>query len=424
MRLSTWILTAALLFAFHSASAVPPKTDSCIKCHAGLDKKNAAIVAACEQDIHFQRGLSCADCHGGDPSKPDEDAMDPDLGFTGTPKRAEIPHFCSKCHSNPNYMRHFNPRINVDQEEKYATSHHGKLLAKGDPKVAMCTSCHGVHGILAVESTESPVHKSNIPATCNRCHGDKSYMASYGIPTNQYEEFSQSVHGVALLQKRTKGAPACNDCHGNHGASPPGVDDVAAVCILCHSFNGELFNKSPHKAAFAKAGFSQCAQCHNHHKIVHPTDEMLGVGKGAVCVECHAAGEQGYIAAARIKTLLDSLKVEQVDATSMLAEAKALDMDVVEGETAVEEIRENLIASRTAIHAFSDEHMAEVCQKGFDAASRADSIAKAAIFEFKFRRVGFGVATLILTGLALLLWLKIRQIEKRQRAARSKEKRN
>jgi hypothetical protein len=81
----------------------------------------------------------------------------------------------------------------------------------------------------------------------------------------------------------------------------------------------------------------------------------------------------------------------------------------------LETIRQNLIEARTAIHAFSDAHLADVESKGFAAAQNSDSLARAAIFEYKFRRLGFGVATLIITGTALLLFLKIRQLERRKR---------
>ena len=58
-----------------------------------------------------------------------------------------------------------------------------------------------------------------------------------------------------------------------------------------------------------------------------------------------------------------------------------------------------------------------VAKDGFLAEAKAESLATAAVFEYKFRRAGFGVATLVITGLALLLWLKIRAIERRQRRA-------
>jgi len=411
--ISLFIILAA---AFAFGQNVPkPGTSSCATCHAGIDAKNKAIVTGYEKDIHFERGLLCSDCHGGNPTIKDEDAMDPAKGFVGSPARDSIPEFCGKCHSDPNYMRHFNPLINVDQLEKYRTSRHGILLAKGDKKVAVCTSCHGVHGILPADNGNSPVNRQNIPETCNRCHGNAPYMAPYNIPTNQYEEYSKSVHGEALLQKHVKGAPACNDCHGNHGAVPPGVNDIEAVCATCHSINGDLYNQSPHKQAFKDAGLRQCAQCHSNHLVLHPTDDMLGVGKGAVCIECHAKGDQGYVQAAQMRMLLDSLETSQTHVKNLLDSARTRDMDVTGGDAFLEIMRQNLIEARTAVHAFSEKHEEEVTSKGFAAGAKSDSLAEAALFEFKFRRTGFGVASLILTGTALLLFLKIRQIERRKR---------
>jgi hypothetical protein len=403
------------LFVLIGLAQAQPKRDNCAACHIQIDKDQTAIVDGYKTDVHYQEGFTCAACHGGDESKSDEDAMDPDKGFIGAPAHGDIPHVCGRCHSDANFMRHYDPTLAIDQEEKYYTSQHGKLLKKGDQKVATCISCHGVHGILPVKNGNSPVYKVNIPSTCNKCHGDAKYMAPYKIPTNQYQLYSESVHGVALLQKQEKGAPACNDCHGNHGAAPPGVNDIAAVCMLCHASNGDLFNKSPHKEAFEEAGLSQCAVCHNHHKIMHPTDDWLGVGKDAKCVECHSQGDPGYKVAAQMKQVLDSLLNGQDQARQQLSHAKDLGMDVADGETAVESVRENVIAARTAIHAFSVSHLEDVTSKGFEAEEMADSLAVAAVHEYYFRRTGFGVATLIITGLALLLWLRIRRTERRQK---------
>ena len=282
-RNSVWAWWMIVVFLFlHGTCFAIPVNDNCAKCHADIDTDNAKIVEAYKADLHYAKGFTCAACHGGDASIEDEEAMDPEKGFVGAPAHADIPGMCGKCHSDPNFMRHYNPAIRIDQEELYYTSHHGKRLKNGDQKVATCISCHGVHGILPVKNGNSPVYKTNIPLTCKKCHGNEKYMAGYGIPTNQFEEYSQSVHGVALLEKQTAGAPACNDCHGNHGAAPPGVNDVANVCVTCHAFNGELFQQSPHKDAFAAANLSQCAACHNHHKVMHPTDQLLGVAEGAL----------------------------------------------------------------------------------------------------------------------------------------------
>ena len=165
-------------------------------------------------------------------------------------------------------MRRYNPQLPTDQLAEFRTSVHGRRLAAGDTQVANCVSCHGVHGILPASDARSPVHATNVPTTCARCHGDPAHMAAYGIPTDQFVKYQRSVHGQLLLVQRDVSAPACNDCHGNHGAFPPGADSVAMVCGQCHPINKELFLASPHKTAFQRLGLPECVACHGNHEVV------------------------------------------------------------------------------------------------------------------------------------------------------------
>ena len=170
---------------------------------------------------------------------------------------------------------------------KYKTSIHGIKNLKGDINVAECASCHGSHGIRAVNDPFSNVYPTNIPKVCSTCHSDKVKMAQYKIPTNQYSLYVKSVHGIALLEKGDLGAPSCNDCHGNHGAVPPGVESISKVCGSCHTLNMELFEKSIHKQAFDKENLPECETCHGNHGITNATDELLGTGENSVCIKCH-----------------------------------------------------------------------------------------------------------------------------------------
>jgi len=96
-------------------------------------------------------------------------------------------------------MRNYNPGLPIDQEEKYKSSVHGMKHAKGDLKVAVCSSCHGGHDILKSVDAKSHVNAANLPVTCGRCHANAGYMKEYGIPTDQVAEYKTSVHGKALL---------------------------------------------------------------------------------------------------------------------------------------------------------------------------------------------------------------------------------
>ncbi len=145
-------------------------------------------------------------------------------------------------------MHRYAPQQRVDQYAQYQTSVHGKRIASGDTAAAVCMDCHGVHGILEVKSPLSPVYPLQLPETCARCHADPQHMAKYKIPTNQYSDYRKSVHWEAVEKRGDLSAPTCASCHGNHGAAPPGVNSVAAVCGTCHVMMEELYDKSPASA--------------------------------------------------------------------------------------------------------------------------------------------------------------------------------
>lgn len=309
---------------------------SCVTCHldtAFFDEDRIAIVRDFQSDIHSQVGLSCHDCHGGNPDQAVADdmgaAMDTEFQanpYRGSPPRVEMPSFCGKCHSDIVYMRRFRPDIRVDQEKEYWTSYHGTRLREGDTKVATCTDCHGVHGVLGVKDSSSPVYPSNVAETCSRCHGDSEFMAGYTlpngdpIPVNQALLWQASVHGRALLDRQELSAPTCNDCHGNHGATPPGVESISYVCGHCHGREAKLFRASAkhegfqnHNLFLEDAGadgcqachiddssvastarstsFTECATCHGNHGVMRPTLAMFGRLPETPCANCHEADE-------------------------------------------------------------------------------------------------------------------------------------
>src|SRR6266498_1320515 len=59
------------------------KKSSCIECHSRLeDPRLNAPAKLFDNDIHHARGLSCNDCHGGDPNADaKEAAKDPRKGY-------------------------------------------------------------------------------------------------------------------------------------------------------------------------------------------------------------------------------------------------------------------------------------------------------------------------------------------------------
>ena len=323
---------------------------------------------------------------------------------------------CTSCHANAAFMRTYNPSLPVDQLDKYRTSVHGARNAKGDPKVAQCASCHGSHDILSAKDTKSSVYPVNIPSTCAHCHSDAAKMKEYKIPTDQFDKFSKSVHGVALLQKHDIGAPACNSCHGNHAATPPGITSVSKVCGTCHALNADLFSASPHKKAFDDRKLPECETCHGNHEIIIATNKLLGVTSEAVCSRCHNQSQnvKGFAAASAMRGLIDSLDAAEQKAIALVDDAEQKGMEISEAKYKLREAHQARLQSRTMVHAFNEPRFREVATKGLVVSAAVNQEATEALDEYVFRRVGLGLATLVITILAIALYIYIRRLERRQ----------
>jgi hypothetical protein len=386
--------------------------NSCLDCHSALPAPLGVTQEQFIQDIHAQKGLTCVSCHGGDATSYDPNqAMSRKAGWKGNIDRSQIPQLCGSCHSNPAYMRQYDPRLQTDQLAQYHTSVHGKRLAAGDTKVAVCTDCHSVHDIRPPSDPRSTVHPLNVAKTCSRCHSDAAYMKPHVIPTNQYAQYITSVHYQDMVKNGDLSAPTCTTCHGDHGAAPPGVDKVQNVCATCHVFQAQMYDKSSHKQAFDAASLPGCVVCHGNHAIAHPTDAKLGSGPGAVCMQCHTPGDNCDQARVVMLGELTQLDGAIKKADYALAVAEASGMEVSEARLAQNQARDSLTKARVVIHSFKPELVDEDVQAGLKIANHDLQAGQQAMVERNRRRVGLAIS-LIAIGMVLAgLWLYIRKIE-------------
>jgi hypothetical protein len=399
------------------AQAPPPK-EGCTACHLEIgDERLARPVKAYAGDIHRAKGFGCVACHGGDGKEAGMEAMDPAKGYIGKPERARVAQVCGRCHSDARFMRQYNPSLRVDQVAEYATSIHGRRLKEqNDAKVATCVSCHPAHSIRPPADPLSSVHPLRVAETCARCHGSAAYMAGRNLPTDQLQKYTQSVHWKAMSVKGDLSAPICNDCHGNHGAAPPGVSWVGNVCGQCHSVMGELFAKSVHATAFRTIGAPGCASCHGNHDIKPAGVEMVGLGEKSACGACHKAGDRGGKAAVDIRRLLDTLRGEHARAAATLEKAEHAGMEVSQVRFELNGANDALVKARTAVHAASLEAVKKEVEAGLAIVGRAQARGVRALDELRFRRQGLVVSLVIILALIAGLVLKIRQLERRRHA--------
>jgi cytochrome b subunit of formate dehydrogenase len=138
-----------------------------------------------------------------------------------------IPKTCGRCHHNI--------------ENDYWEGMHGKLVARGETDVPVCTHCHGEHGIIAPSDPRSPVSPIRLAeATCAPCHESAHLNEKYGIPSGRLQSFVDSYHGLKSKAGDITVAN-CASCHGAHRILPHTdltssiyPSNLAKTCGHCH----------------------------------------------------------------------------------------------------------------------------------------------------------------------------------------------
>ncbi len=408
-----WLLgSACLLGAGAPAEAQnPPTRDQCVECHLTLDEERLRVPAELfENDVHGARGFDCLSCHGR--TGPGDEGLDPSAGFLATPEGRQVPGLCGRCHSDAAFMRDYNPSLRIDQEAEYATSGHGRsLMETNDPDVATCVSCHPAHQIRAPTDPESSVYPLRVAELCASCHDDPDMMAPHNLPTDQLDEFQSSVHGRLMFEEEDLSAPTCNDCHGNHGAAPPGIASVRNVCGQCHTMMADFFAASGHVELFEEEDLPGCATCHDNHAIEETDDDLLAERSESVCGTCHEPDDPDGHEFETMKVMIDSLEYEAERSRQLLDEAERLGMEVSQAVFDLDEVNNALVKARTAIHAFQLEPVQQEIDVGLESTRSALERGEAALFEHWFRRAGLGLSAAIILALILALLIKIRNIE-------------
>ena len=198
---------------------------SCFHCHSKEVKEFAA-------SIHYNKNISCTDCHGGDinfnGSVVSVNVMH--VNFSGSPTRENLTIVCSKCHEKTTAT--------------YQKSIHWQKLKEGRKETATCIDCHGTHTILSSKNPSSTTYTHNIPLMCANCHENQTKMQAwyYGIRTDRFDTYKKSYHYKAYMSGG-KVLATCSDCHENHDtrpASDPGsainLANLPATCgkTDCH----------------------------------------------------------------------------------------------------------------------------------------------------------------------------------------------
>ncbi len=395
--------------------------NTCIACHRELGGVHAEITADWAESVHAERGVGCVSCHGGDPTQPEaEAAMSPEAGFLGPLPKERIPGLCGSCHSRVDLMRPFD--LPTDQFVQYWESQHGRALLEGDPNVATCFDCHDGHRVLRTGDPGSRVYPLNEPPMCAGCHSDDSLMAPYDIPTNQYDLYQDSVHGIALLDEQDLRAPTCSTCHGAHGAAPPGFQEVANFCGQCHSLTEDYYLQGNHRFGMTIEAGPRCVTCHGRHDLPPATlDLFLGTEDGH-CGSCHAPGTE---TAAKVDAMYAALSEagETFDqAESAVAGATELRLIMAEQEEDLTQANTPLIEARALQHTVDVELVQAKTVSSIEVSREVLASVDERLADLETRRTAMVISLAVILVTVVALVLVKRQLDRDLEARRARER--
>jgi hypothetical protein len=140
---------------FMVATPVIAQQSRCADCHFSRPEAPAQDhVSDWDRSAHSRNNVGCEKCHGGDATTFESQLAHWDVLTSRNPAspvhRGNIPTTCGACHAGPFVA--------------FQDSQHFALLEEGDPRVPVCTTCHGAVGY------ERPSARS-LETQCARCHG-------------------------------------------------------------------------------------------------------------------------------------------------------------------------------------------------------------------------------------------------------------
>jgi formate dehydrogenase gamma subunit len=283
---------------------------TCVTCHAAEDAKFASGVHGKALAAGNSKTATCEKCHGNvHEILPASDPKSPSA-------KINIPKMCGECHGQSI------PGVSGMPALAYQESVHGKLVAAGNEKAAVCSDCHGAHDIKAPGDPDAPIFKTNIPKTCAQCH------------RKEEGDFAQSIHGK-MLAKGNIHVPVCTDCHGVHtivrtrdkNSPVNGKNQGDIACAQCHNNvrmtqefgipggRTDSYNASYHGMAneVGSTRTASCSSCHGTHRILPSSDPQSTTNPANLvktCGVCHPGATANF---AKGKIHLDPSQIAKAD---------------------------------------------------------------------------------------------------------------
>ena len=276
------------------------KRADCSGCHSEV----AATYAKSRHVLTFGKkpiadAPACVDCHGAH-------AVPKSSVSTSPVYFRNVAATCTRCHGDKTVTGNRNIAIPGAAKLYQQSIHNRAIVEMGLNKSASCIDCHGAHNMKGRRDPASSINKTNLPATCGRCH--------FGV----YALYKESVHGTALA-RGVPDAPGCADCHGEHDiravSDPSSPVSSAAIsqktCPSCHAAEKLAarygvsvdkvrgYEQSYHglSARLGDKTVANCASCHGDHAIYPSSDPRSTIypkNLPVTCGKCHPGATANF----------------------------------------------------------------------------------------------------------------------------------
>ncbi len=308
-RITHWLvagMTCTLLVpaAVHAATAfVPLTTTACLGCHDAKSTKikvpegedgeralNAIKPEKYAKGVHAR--MECVACHKEitDVEAPHKKA--PDAKVTS----------CPQCHEDlwknlqAEHQADPNSRLSIVVQNiaAYKNSFHARPNKEDKTRAnATCTDCHDTH-TFDVPPRGTPARTEwhmTVPNVCGaKCH------------TDELEEYTESVHGKAVLDEHDAKSAVCSDCHTTHDIGNTSADPTKLVitqnCGNCHKEEFKSYRGTYHGQVnrLGYAYTAKCFDCHGSHEITKvddPGSKISTKNRLKTCMKCHSDKKPG-----------------------------------------------------------------------------------------------------------------------------------
>lgn len=256
MRSSLLLLFAVSLLSWSASPSRASIDDSqCVECHDEID------YVAYAESVHGRN--ACNSCHFDV-----IDIADHETCGSKTQEKVETCHRChpdegrehfasvhmlndikcADCHSDVHSIKKWDGNkesvvakcLGCHDGDDYVESVHGQAVAAGNKDSASCADCHGLHKIEPIGDPKTHQSREFHTETCQRCHADTEMMRRNGVPTIASTTYEESYHGkVESLGSAL--AAGCADCHNAHAILIPSNPDssispgrLPETCGRCH----------------------------------------------------------------------------------------------------------------------------------------------------------------------------------------------